>query len=54
MVKEPAGASNSGVRKAVAVMEAFKKSARIIQAPCPPGLALDQALCNALAPLFNQ
>jgi hypothetical protein len=53
MVKEPAGANSSGVRKAVAVMEAFKKSARIIQAPCPPGFALDQALSNAFKPLFN-
>jgi hypothetical protein len=53
MVKEPAGASSSGVRKAVAIMGAFKKSARIIQPPCPPGFALDQALCNALAALFS-
>jgi hypothetical protein len=52
MVKEPAGANSSGVRKAVAVMEAFKKSARIIQAPSPSGFALDQALRNALAALF--
>jgi hypothetical protein len=34
-------------------MEAFKKSARIIQAPCPSGFALDQALANAFKPLFN-
>jgi hypothetical protein len=53
MVNEPAGANNSGVRKVEAVMEAFKKSARIIQAPRPPGFALDQALRNALNMLFN-
>jgi len=34
-------------------MKAFKKSARIIQAPSPHGFALDQALCNGLVALFN-